>query len=65
MTNTMTQELVALREKVDRLSENIRAEKREKGWNGISWPNHQCMDWMTYCAERSRLHSMERELGLR
>lgn len=65
MTNTMSSELAALREKVDRLSGNIRAEKREKGSQGTSWQNHQCKDWLTYSAERSRLHAMEKELGLR
>lgn len=64
MTNTLT-ELVALRAKVNKLSSDIRAEKREKGDQGISWQNHQCKDWTTYSVERERLHSMEKELGLR
>lgn len=65
MTNTMSAELIELRVKVDRLSANVRAEKREKGSQGISWQNHQCKDWMTYSVERDRLHSMEKEVGLR
>ena len=61
MTHTMTTELLPeLRAKVDRLAKSVRTEKREKGWQ-----NEQCKDWMTYSAERSRLHAMEKELGLR
>jgi hypothetical protein len=58
----MTNELAALRAKVSRLASSVRTEKREKGSH---WQNEQCKDWLTYNAERSRLHSMEKELGLR
>lgn len=62
MTNTMTTELPELRAKVDRLAASVRAEKRARG---TGWQNEQCKDWMTYSVERARLHSMEKELGLR
>lgn len=63
-SDNRVKQLIEARVDVDRLSANIRAEKRAQAAKGISWQNNQCKDWTAYKAARAVLHSMHEDMGV-